>query len=162
MNDPLPCLFDRLVDEAPGRKEEPESCRGIGLAEYKQAVMRDLRWLLNAPQHVPGHASMPIHEFEDAEKSVLNYGTRDLSGMTSDSLDVLQVEAGLRRSIELFEPRFDKNSLDVRLVQSDSMDGGKIAFEIQGRLWTKGQASAVFFRTELDLETGICDVVEQS
>ena len=154
----LPCLFDRLIDEDPSKRGDPASRRKIQLREYKNSVLRDLRWLLNSPKHLQEE---PIYDYPLASRSVLNYGTRDLAGMTSSALDSLEIETQLRDAILDFEPRIIADSLHVRLVQSAG-DEAKISFEINGQLWAHPHAERVVFRTEMDLETGACDIQSMS
>jgi type VI secretion system protein ImpF len=154
----LPCLLDRLIDESPGHRADPASRRTILLKEYRNSVLRDLRWLLNSPKHLPTEA---LYDYPEVVRSVLNYGTRDLAGMTSSSLDSLQIESDLRDTILNFEPRIIPESLHVRLIHT-SGDEGKIAFEINGQLWAFPHAERVLFRTEMDLESGACDITDAS
>lgn len=150
----LPCLLDRLVDESPGHKADPLQRRTVSLPEYRTAVLRDLRWLLNSACHLEGE---PLYDYPMVRSSVLNYGTRDLAGMTSNSFDELKLEQDLRDSILAFEPRIIPDSLQVRISRDGSEDG-KIAFEIDGQLWALPYAERVMFRTEMDLETGVCEL----
>ena len=105
------------------------------------------------------HISMHIFSASEREVvlSVLNYGTRDLAGMTSNSFDELALERDLRDAILAFEPRIIADSLQVRLSR-DAASDGKIAFEIDGQLWALPYAERVMFRTEMDLETGVCEL----
>ncbi len=150
----LPCLLDRLIDEDPGQSVGPTQRRSISLKEYRVAVLRDLRWLLNSPKHLK---SEDIYDYPDAARSVLNYGTRDLAGLTSSVLDPLEIESELRDAILDFEPRIIPDSLQVRLIHDAALDG-KIAFEINGQLWALPYAERILFRTEMDLETGACEL----
>lgn len=150
----LPCLLDRLIDEAPGQSVGPSARRAVHLKEYRVAVLRDLRWLLNSPRQLDNAA---LYDYPEVAKSVLNFGVRDLAGLTSSTLDPLQIEAELRDAILHFEPRIIPDSLQVRLVH-DAAEEGKIAFEINGQLWALPHAERILFRTEMDLETGSCDL----
>lgn len=153
---PLPCLFNRLIDEAPSQRDEDQASRAISMTEYKKAVLRDLRWLLNSPRHLPNHI---LYDYEEVATSVINHGCRNLAGMTTASLDPFQIESELREVIAAFEPRIDPAFLDVKFVPPTKEEGdGKLSFEISGRLWSLGRADLVFFRTEMDLETGLCAV----
>lgn len=151
----LPCLLDRLVDFAPDTREEAARRRTVTLDEYRVAVLRDLRWLLNSPCHLPGE---DISEFPHVARSVLNYGTRDLAGVTSDNLDAFELERQFREAIIAFEPRIVPESLQVRMVQSERTEIGRVGFEIKGHLWALPHPERIFFRTDIDLESGICEI----
>ena len=151
----LPCLLDRLVDHAPDVREEAARRRTVTLDEYRAAVLRDLRWLMNSSAHL---ASEDICQYPQVAKSVLNYGTRDLAGVTTDNLDALELERQFRAAIIAFEPRIVADSLQVRMVQSDRTEIGRVGFEIKGFLWALPHPERIFFRTDIDLETGICEV----
>ena len=43
----FPSLLDRLTDDAPQRKSEPREVRVFSVSKLRQAVLRDLGWLLN-------------------------------------------------------------------------------------------------------------------
>lgn len=150
----LPCLLDRLIDESPSQSTGPAVGRGVSLKEYRIAVLRDLRWLLNSPRHLK---TEELYDYPEVAKSVLNYGTRDLAGLTSSVLDPIEIETELRDTILEFEPRIIPDSLQVRLVDGAGEDG-KIAFEINGQLWALPHAERILFRTEMDLETGTCEL----
>lgn len=151
----LPCLLDRLIDEAPEVKEEPARRRTVTLDDYRVAVLRDLRWLMNSPCHLPGE---DICHYPHVARSVLNYGTRALAGATSDNLDSFDLERQLKDAIIAFEPRIVADSLHVRMVQSQSTEIGRVGFEIKGLLWALPHPERIFFRTDIDLETGICEI----
>jgi len=151
----LPCLLDRLVDFAPGSEEEPARRRTVSLDEYRAAVLRDLRWLLNSACHLPWE---DICEFPHVARSVLNYGTRDLAGITTDNLDGLELERQYRDAIIAFEPRIVPDSLQVRLAHANRSEVGRVGFEIKGHLWALPHPERIYFRTEIDLESGVCEI----
>jgi type VI secretion system protein ImpF len=151
----LPALLDRLVDDAPDHREEPLRRRTISPEDYRAAVLRDLRWLLNSPCHLPGE---DISQFPHVATSVLNYGTRNLAGATTDSIDPLEMERHIRESIIAFEPRIMPDSIQVRMVDAHSEEPGRIAFEIKGHLWALPHPERILFRTDIDLESGTCEI----
>ena len=75
-----PCLLDRLTDDAPDKTEESRNQRVMSLQRYRQAVLRDLSWLLNtyANAKLNGYDT-----FEEIQSSVLNFGVQNVAGMTS-------------------------------------------------------------------------------
>jgi type VI secretion system protein ImpF len=151
----LPCLLDRLVDFSPDTTEEAMRRRTVSLDEYRAAVLRDLRWLLNSACHLRGE---DVWEYSQIATSVLNYGTRDLAGVTTDNLDNMELERQYRDAIIAFEPRIVPESLQVRMVQTDRSEVGRVGFEIKGHLWALPHPERIFFRTDIDLETGVCEI----
>lgn len=150
----LPCLLDRLVDEAPGDKLGESGARSVSLSAYRMAVLRDLRWLLNSANQ-PTFSE--VHDYPEVRTSVMNYGISDLAGRISSTLDPLKIESDLRDAILNFEPRIIPDSLQVRLIGGTETEG-RIAFEINGQLWALPHAERILFRTEMDLETGACEL----
>ena len=146
-----PCLLDRLTDHAPGQAES-RSERVVSLARYREGVLRDLLWLINASSHLPREG---LAEFPEVEKSVLNFGTRNLCGVVSENLDVRSYEAELEQAIERFEPRINSSSLKVsRLERNTDQDRHILDFEIRGDLWAYPVPEQLWIQTRVDLETG--------
>jgi type VI secretion system protein ImpF len=147
-----PALLDRLTDDAPDERQEPLEARVIGKAQLRQAVLRDLTWLMNAVQ--PG--SIDPARFALPASSTLNFGLPALSGSQASMLHVGALEAAIRRAIILFEPRILADSLTVRAVESDSVldTHNVIQIEIRGLLWAQPVPLELLIRTQLDLESG--------
>ena len=72
-NQLLPSLFDRLTDEEPRRKKEARSDQVINLDQYRQAVLRDILYLLNTCNMQA--ETMGIDLTENVRSSTLNYGS---------------------------------------------------------------------------------------
>jgi type VI secretion system protein ImpF len=149
-----PCLLDRLTDEDPKSSQESRNSRVISLQRYREAVLRDLRWLFNANCHLPAEG---LDEFGEVVRSVLNYGTRDLTGLLSSSLNIGELEQHLAEAIRLFEPRIIPHSLVVKAIMDpERINSNILAFEIRGDLWARPLPDQLFIKTEIDLETGQC------
>src|ERR1051325_11799347 len=105
-----PCLLDRLTDDYPQNTQETRSHRVVPLSRYKRGVLRDLEWLLNASAHLPGEGGnrWRLEDFPEAERSVLNFGTRQLSGLFAP--DMHELERHLSDALQLFEPRIISHS----------------------------------------------------
>jgi type VI secretion system protein ImpF len=147
-----PCLFDRLIDETPEKKQESRSQRIISLAKYREGVLRDLIWLLNCSSHT---AEEGLDEFPEVEKSVFNFGKRGLSGLVASSLHPGDLEAEIARAIRLFEPRIVKETLVVRAISDEkSASPNVLTFEISGELWAQPFPEKLFIKTALDVENG--------
>jgi hypothetical protein len=85
-----PCLLDRLTDDDPKSTEESRSQRVISVQRYRRGVLRDLAWLFNASAHLPdeGKDRWRLEDFPDANRSVINFGTRQLSGLFAPNKSV--------------------------------------------------------------------------
>jgi type VI secretion system protein ImpF len=162
MPDPIPaeriqaCLLDRLTDENPESQTESRNARILSLQKYREAALRDLRWLLNARAHV---SAEEIADFGEAAKSVLTYGLRDLCGTLSSTLDPTKFERELLDAIHQFEPRLIKTALKIRTIATEhSAEPNVIAFELHGELWANPIPEQLYLKTEIDLDTGECRV----
>jgi type VI secretion system protein ImpF len=147
-----PCLLDRLTDDDPLNSQESRSQRVISVSRYKRGVLRDLEWLLNASAHLPGEGGpgWRFEDFPDAHGSVINFGTRQLSGLFAP--DMHELERRLTESLQLFEPRIIAHTVSVHA----SMERNVIDIEIRGELWANPVPEQLFLKTNIDLETGLC------
>jgi type VI secretion system protein ImpF len=139
-----------LRDDEPSNQEESRTHRVISLQRYKEGVVRDLRWLFNANAHlaIEGTAERGLSHYPEANRSVLNFGTRQLSGIIA--LDIDKFERQLGEAIKLFEPRFLSHSLKIKAT----VDRHLISFELRAELWAEPVSEQLFLRTTLDIETG--------
>jgi type VI secretion system protein ImpF len=148
-----PCLFDRLIDEDPQNKQESRSARVVSIQKYRDGVMRDLRWLLNASAHLTD-AEEGLADFRD---SVLNYGVRDLCGQLTSNLDLTAIEHEIVEAIRFFEPRIIPGTISVRAIAEGTRGNtSTIGFEIRGDLWAAPMPEQLYIKTQIDLETGQC------
>lgn len=156
MADPIPierlqpCLLDRLTDDEPKNSEESRNQRVISLQKYKRGVLRDLEWLFNASAHLPEESvnDVKLSEFPEANKSVLNFGTRHLCGLIAPNME--ELERQLAEAIQIFEPRIMKHTLAIKATQERHM----IGFELNAELWANPIPEKLFIKTKIDLETG--------
>lgn len=150
-----PALLDRLTDADPLNDREGPEQRVLSKAKLRQAVLRDLAWLFNSTQ-----LSGAIKSYPDAERSVINFGLPALSGQTASTLDVIALEAAIKRSILHFEPRILAASLHVEaLVSQLQLDHHNvISVQIRGQLWAQPVPLDLLLRTDVDLETGRIEI----
>ena len=67
---------------------------------------------------------------------MINYGLPALSGQTASTLDISDLERGIRQAIIDFEPRILPGSLHVRALESGQFENHNvIGVEISGQLW---------------------------
>lgn len=149
-----PCLLDRLTDDEPKKQKEGRNQRVMSMRRYRQAVLRDLAWLLNTSAHIEQDG---LDEFEEVTSSVLNFGVQDISGMTASSLSAEEMRYQLLEALRRFEPRIIPNTISIKMaVAPEEMNNRSIRFEIWGDLWSQPIPESLFIKTEMDLETGEC------
>ena len=147
-----PSLLDRLTDLQPEKSKESSSQQSMSQSQFKEAVIRDLGWLLNS---VALDVCVDLEKYPQIQRSVLNYGLPDLSGHTSSMVDVRSVEKSIREAIRLFEPRIMRNSLKVKVHSNpDEMSHNSLIFEISGAVFGQPSPFQVVLKSELDLECG--------
>lgn len=146
-----PCLLDRLTDENPEAVKESRNERVISVKRYREGVLRDLIWLLNAKAHTDRDG---LEDFPEVARSVLNFGTRDLCGLISSSLDLRIMEQEIAEAMRRLEPRINPGSLAVTAVSGSQKFANGIAVEIRGDLWAYPVPEQLYIRTEIDLDTG--------
>ena len=166
MADPLlpqdrlqPALLDRLTDDEPDKKQEPREARVLSKSRMRQSVLRDLAWLFNTTRL---ESDTDLSRAPYARRSVINFGLPSLSGKPASSLDITDLERGIRQAILDFEPRIAPDSLQVRaIVESRSLDHHNvIGVEIHGQLWAQPVPLELLLRTEIDLETGKVQIAD--
>lgn len=154
-----PCLLDRLTDDEPQAQQESRERRVISLRKLREAVIRDLAWLLNTADM---SATEDLDAYPLVAQSVLNYGMPSLSGVAASGIDVEVVARLLKQSVLNFEPRILRNSLKVRAVMAeDQMNHNALSFEIEGELWAQPVPLRLYLKTEFDLEGGSITVKDQ-
>jgi type VI secretion system protein ImpF len=153
LNDRLqPALLDRLRDDHPENKREPVGARVMTVDQLREAVIRDLSWLLNTSSL---GTVEDIREFPHVENSVLNYGLADLAGSTVSSVDLGGLEKIMRKAILQFEPRLDRRATKVRARLTEEDSGmNRILFEIDAELWAEPLPLHLCLETSVDLESG--------
>lgn len=153
-----PALLDRLSDDAPHERVEPRERRAMSTAELRASVLRDLSNLLNA-HALYGCSSLAAHPL--AAASVVNYGMRDLTGTARSSLDLTALAREIERAIRRFEPRVIADTLRVKPLDAGEATGRTaVAFLVDGDLWAQPYPERLYFKTELDLESGQARIIE--
>lgn len=148
----VPSLLDRLTDDDPGQQSEARSIRAESVLSLRNAVLRDLEWLLNTG-NIQG--VVDLDDYPELISSVLNYGMPNLSGKTVSTVDHDAVEAHIRETIRAFEPRILPNTVRVVAIPgSGEAHSNSAVYQIEATLWGRPMPEALFLRTEIDLELG--------
>jgi type VI secretion system protein ImpF len=168
-----PSLLDRLADNDPRNSKEPLDARVLTRQQLRAAVLRDLSWLFNAnraePSRRSGKAARPAYiekdltmwrEAPQAQRSVLNYGLPSLSGEAVGMLDLRAVSEDIKQAILDFEPRIDRNTLEV----DAQIDGNvrdhhnQLKLVIRGHMWNQPVPLELLLSASMDVETGQASV----
>lgn len=153
-----PSLLDRLTDDEPDKVQESREQRVLSLTKLRQSVLRDMAWLLNSGTF---EAVQNLEDYPFIKRSVINYGIPDLAGSTLSGVNAQEIERNVRQAIWDFEPRILKNSVKITVSTSNTMNQNAITFDIEGDLWMQPLPLRLYLKTELDLETGIMDVMDK-
>jgi type VI secretion system protein ImpF len=141
----LASVLDRLIDREPRVSTEPQEAQSLASAQVKEAVKRDLEWLLNSRRTV---FDLPdgLHHML---KSLLTYGLPDLSAASLQSGDDQErLRRALEETIARFEPRL--TGVVVSLVEGRAFDR-KLHFRIDALLKVEPRPEPVTFDSQLEL-----------
>jgi type VI secretion system protein ImpF len=145
-----PSLLDRFVGDA-------VALASYGVSHYREAVLRDLEFLLNSKSRMEAEG---LREFPEAASSVLNYGMPDPAGRYDDPLSIRTITRNIAEALRCFEPRIDSATVHVHPIPRPPGEAQSnphvLAFEITGELWATPTREMLRIRTEIDLETGKC------
>lgn len=143
----IPSVLDRLRTVRKDGSATPAGRRGTRLDDLKEAIMEDLKDLLNTKQFAgaipPGLRHLP--------NSLLTFGLPDL---THASLASADDRSALKRAVEdairRFEPRL--THVVVALLEGREFDRG-LRFRIDAALVVEPEPLPVTFNSVLDLAT---------
>ena len=151
-----PSLLDRLTDKSRDTRSESRDRRTLSMGQLRQAVLRDLAWLLNTG-HLETTEDLDAYPF--VKDSVLNFGLPDISGVSAASADTASLENAVKEAILKFEPRISEDSLKVGVAKDETVMGrNTMVFTIEGQLWAEPTPMMLYLKTEVDLETGDIDI----
>ena len=152
-----PALLDRLTDFNPQSQVESDDTRMMNKSQIREAVLRDLSWLLNSVQPL---SKAVAAQYPQAADSVLNYGLPAMSGQLASRIDVSLLERTIKQAILRFEPRVMEDSLEVKALEASSVldTHNVIEFEIHGFMWAQPVPLELLLRTQVDLEAGQVEV----
>jgi len=136
-------VLDRLM-----AVEEWPTNRAQSLRFFKDALKRDLEWLLNTRQPpMPEIADYPL-----AKASTINYGLPDISAMGLNSAsDNRRLRLAIEACLRNYEPRLI--DVCVTLEKGDTAER-RIRFHIEGRMKLDPAPEEISFDTVLELASG--------
>jgi type VI secretion system protein ImpF len=136
-------VLDRLV-----AVEEWPATRSQSLRYFKEALRRDLEWLLNTRQPpIPKLAGYPR-----AAASIVNFGLPDITSMgLASAADHRQLRIAIEACLRNFEPRL--TDVRVAVEGSDKVDR-RLRFHIEGNMKLDPAPEEITFDTVLELTSG--------
>jgi type VI secretion system protein ImpF len=128
--------------------EEWPATRLQSLRFFKDALKRDLEWLLNTRQPpLPQLSSYPL-----ARTSIVNYGLPDISSLgLASSSDHRQLRLAVEACVRAFEPRL--TAVHVTIDDADRGDR-RLRFHIEGMMKLDPAPEEITFDTVLELGSG--------
>lgn len=142
-----PSVLDRLIDHEPKSSREAPASRPQSLSDLKQAVKRDLEWLLNARQVVGGVPS----GLKELSRSLAAYGLPDFTTVSVKSPgDQMRMQRALETTISIFEPRLENVTVSLSTVRDIDH---KLRFRIDARIKVDPVPEPVTFDTILQAST---------
>jgi len=136
-------VLDRLMTV-----EDWPTTRTQSVRYFKDALRRDLEWLLNTRQ-----PPMPeINGYPAAKASVINFGLPDITslGLLSAS-DHRSLRIAIEQCLRNFEPRL--TDVHVTLQETDTGDR-RLRFHIEGNMKLDPAPEEISFDTVLELSSG--------
>jgi type VI secretion system protein ImpF len=148
-----PSLLDRLIDNDPTSKVESLDQKFLNKQALRQAVLRDLGWLLNATGYCP---TLDEKQHPNVSRAVLNFGLPTMSGQFASTMQRASMEQALRQAILSFEPRILPLTLEIEIVlEGYAMDShNRVGLTIKGMLWAQPVPMEFLMRSRIDLEEG--------
>jgi type VI secretion system protein ImpF len=147
-------VFDRLIDHDPKNSQEVQPTRAQSVRILKDAVRRDLEWLLNTRMV----AVPPDEKLKEVNRSVYIFGLPDFTAYSLASpADKTKLIRQLQAAIKMFEPRLAR----VRIVplEVEGVVSRVLRFRIEGMLLMDPAPEHISFDTILQLSTGECEVI---
>ncbi len=150
-----PSVLDRLIDLDPRSSQEAVRTRSASLRDLRDAVRRDLEWLLNTRCY----AEDVDNSLEEAPRSVAFYGLPDFTGLAAkNASEQKRLANAVETALNYFEPRF--LDLKVTLEPVHNIDR-QMRFHIEARLDVEPAPEPIAFDTVLELGKGEFIVTEK-
>jgi len=144
-------VLDRLIDREPGNSAEAPLSRAQSVRILKNAVRRDLEWLMNTRCVVQN----PEESLSEVGRSLYIYGLPDFSNYSvASTSDQARLLREILTAIKLFEPRLG----NVRVVPLDDAFSSlkQVRLRIDAMLLIEPAPEPISFDTFIELRSGFC------
>ncbi len=124
---------------------------GISPEELRRHLGVDLNCLMNT---VRLDAAMPLDDAPFVQKSVVNFGFRDLSSISRSRHNELLIADAIRQTLLDHEPRLLPESIEVTVGAPDDSMVQRLIFDIQAEIRGYPADIPLGFTAEIDLGAG--------
>jgi type VI secretion system protein ImpF len=136
-------VLDRLIEV-----EDWPATRSQSVRFFREALKRDVEWLLNSRQP----PSPQLSRWDVAKASVINYGLPDITSLAlMSSSDQRSLRIAIESCLRTFEPRL--TDVHVTLQSADTTDR-RLRFHIEGNMKLDPAPEEISFDTVLELFSG--------
>jgi len=150
-----PSILDRLFDDEPEIKNDVDIGQHQKLKQLRSSVRRDLENLMNARYRV----MEPGEEYEELNKSLLNYGLPDLATINITDLDKRkEFTFKMEKILKEFEPRF--KDVNVSYLENTDNTDRTLRFRIDATLYADPSPEVVVFDSILEPVTRSISIEE--
>ncbi|MFN2531637.1 MAG: type VI secretion system baseplate subunit TssE [Pyrinomonadaceae bacterium] len=141
-------ILDRLLDYDPDASREADVSRPKSVRQLRDAVKRDLEWLLNTRQLAPDL----LADLKEINNSVAAFGLPDFTNLNPQKIeDQKEIRRQIENTIRIFEPRLE--SVVVTFQPSQSTDR-LMHFRINAHLKLSPEPEPIAFDTVVQMGSG--------
>lgn len=134
-------LFDRLIDEEPGRRTEERPLSTHNVEQLVESIEAEVTRVLNARNPL-------LAAPEGLERSVIDYGVNDFASLYTENEPArAELEAMLRTALETYEPRLARVQVEV---QGEPLSQSMLEVRISGDLVATPVPAAISFKVQLE------------
>jgi type VI secretion system protein ImpF len=146
-------VLDRLIDLNPDQSGDRPINRAESIREYKQALQRDLEWLMNTRRtENPDPDRTP-----ELANSIFHYGLPDLTSLSRDNPATQARLAGfIEQAIAQFEPRLA--NVKVGVAPMDDSPLAAVRMQVEAVLRLEPSPERITFDTVMHKGNGDLEV----
>jgi len=129
--------------------------RGLNESQLRQFVVDDLVSVIGT---IDMQSCSDLSGLEYASRSIINYGIREITHLTSEDADLEDVERNILVAIRSFEPRISKDSIVVERKASFNEVEQRLLLSIYAEISNTPMNIPVDFVAEVDFGSGKVEV----
>ncbi len=141
--------LEKRRSEVSGRAQQRRD--GVNEAQLRRHLEADLAALLNTIQL---GSSVDLNEAPHVKKSIVNYGFRDLSGISVAEIRTPAMIGAIKQSLLDHEPRLVPASLDVQVRQAEGDSRQRLSITVTAELMGDPVDIPLDFDAEVDVGAG--------